>query len=74
LDIHPLPQNSVVEIWRAGVIETMGMLSETRTTKKVIAARAVQATIIEQGYFVIEAERTFDFCYHFDSFDEWAAY
>jgi len=69
-----MPQNSIVEVWLDGRILSVGALSESRTTNKVIATRRVRDRIIEQGFFGVEAKRTFSFCYHFDSFVEWVAY
>lgn len=74
LDIHPEPRNSLLEVWTEDSILVVGELSESHTTKRVLATRRVRAAIMEQGYFELEAERTFSFCYHFDSFDALSIY
>ena len=74
IDVHPVPQNSVVEIWQDGHILSMGVLHGTRTINKVLATRPVCDAVIEEGFFAVDMKTTFDFCYHFDSFEEWTAH
>jgi hypothetical protein len=74
LDIHPEPEHSWVEVQTGDGVLPVGRLDESGLIDRIHAARAVLASLIDEGYFVHERETTFEFLYHFDSVDAWLAY
>lgn len=74
LDVHPKPEHSPVEIRRADQTIAVGQVDETQDIAEITGAEAALRQVLDEGLFVPEGERTFDFVRHFDSVKTWLAY
>lgn len=75
LDVHPEPQPTLFQIWDGTTCHPLDQLVDTSSCiAKIHDSRDHMATMVEQGYFTLEAATTFNFACHFDSIEAWLAY
>ena len=74
LDLHPEPRHSRVEVHSGFRISDVGRLDESEFLPDIDAAEKVLAAAIAAKRFALEAEKRFDFLYHFTTVDEYKAF
>ena len=74
LDLHPEPEWPRLEVHVGDRITAIGDLDTTGNVAKVLTARRVLASLIDDGLFIAERVTRFEFRYHFSSVDAWLAY
>ena len=52
----------------------VGPLDESELISDIVAARELLASTIEDGLFVVEEQREFEFRYYFSSVEEWTSF
>lgn len=74
LDIHPEPEWPDLEVHRNGQVSVVGQLDTSSNAAKVLVARVLRSSVVEEGRFALERTREFEFLYHFSSVDDWLSY
>ena len=74
LDVHPVPQDSHVEVRRLGQTFAVGEVDQAEDIADITGAEAALGQVLAEGRFVLEGERTFTFVRHFDSVETWLAF
>jgi hypothetical protein len=74
LDVHPEPRHSRVEVHSGSRISDVGRLDESEFLPDINAAEKVLGAAIAAKRFALEAEKRFDFLYHFNTVDEYKAF
>ena len=67
IDIHPLTERAEFQVRVGGELVHAGWLRETDGGVEYTNAERAQASVVESGLFVLEANRTFSFVHHADS-------
>jgi hypothetical protein len=71
LDIHPQPENTRVEVWQEGRIESLGPIDDKEDIRDIRQARARLSVVERRGRFITERRRTFDLLEHYPTVEDW---
>lgn len=71
LDLHPQPENTLVEVWQEGRVEALGPLDEEEDIRDIRRARAHMSLVEQRGWFVTERQVIFEMLQHYPSVQDW---
>lgn len=71
LDVHRQPQNTRVEVWQKGRVESLGPIDDEEDIRDVRQARARLSLVERRGWFITERRRTFDLLEHYPTVEDW---
>ena len=74
LDVQPARSSQLELVLPDDRTLTVGAIDESPGYAATEAALGALRTVVEAGLFAPEAERKFEFLYHFDSLEEWQAH
>lgn len=71
LDLHPEPEQPVVEAIVGTDHSYLGRIDTTSLVGNIHRARETLRSIVREGWFAVERSAVFDFVSHFPSVDDW---
>ena len=74
LDVHPQPEQPVVELMREDDAVYLGLIDNTSLIANIHRARATVESLVGEGWFSAWRSIVFDFRSHFPSVDDWLRY
>ena len=73
LDVHPQPQNSLIEIWQDGLTHHLGDVDQREDHLEIEAARAHLSSFEQSGLFATEKQGFFELLEHHPTVESWQA-
>lgn len=71
LDIHPQPENTRVEVWQEGRVESLGPIDDEDDIRDIRQARSRLNLVERRGWFITQRRRTFDLLEHYPTVESW---
>lgn len=71
LDLHPLARNDLLEVWRDGVIESIGEVDQQEDIADIEYAEGALDKVVEEGLFQRVDQREFDLLEHHPTVESW---
>ena len=71
LDVHPQPENTRVEVWQEGRVESLGHIDDDEDIRDIRQARARLSLVERRGWFITKRRRTFDLLEHYPTVEDW---
>jgi hypothetical protein len=71
LDIHPQPENTRVEVWQKGRVDSLGPIDDEADIRDIRQARTRLNLVERRGWFITERRRTFDLLEHYPTVEDW---
>jgi hypothetical protein len=71
LDIHPQPENSLMEIWQDGRIERLGEIEQHQDRVDIEEARSRLRQEVRKELFAVRRRQFFELLGHYAAVDDW---